>query len=127
MNFFGCFVRTLWLVDAVSKPNTINFLGKCRCCEQGEMKNKHEAPSWKGPKGSKVNSHDGDSCEKDGDGRHRSASAAAVCGWVHRVAVVCVTPGHGGAEGKHAENITHQDWSARPVRTKSPTSILSTS
>ena len=89
MNFFGCFVRTLWLVDAVSKPNTINFLGKCRCCEQGEMKNKHEAPSWKGPKGSKVNSHDGDSCEKDGDGRHRSASAAAVCGWVHRVAVVC--------------------------------------
>ena len=58
------------------------------------MKNKQEAPSWKGFKGSKVNSQDGDSCEKDGDGGHRSASAA-VCGWVHRVTVVCVAPGDG--------------------------------
>ena len=54
MNFFGCFVRTLWLVDAVSKPNTINFLGKCRCCEQGEMKKNMRLLRGKVPRAQKL-------------------------------------------------------------------------
>ena len=34
------------------------------------MKNKQEAPSRKGRKGSQVSGHDDDSCEEDGDGIH---------------------------------------------------------
>ena len=66
-------------------------------------------------KGSQVGAcHNDDNCEEDGEGRHQSPGRVRR---VHLIAVVCCAPGEGRivGNGKQARDVTHQDWSKRPV------------